>query len=107
MGASALVDDAPRPSIGAALERDTVVWLSSVRPDGAPHVVPLWFMWDGESILVFSKPGAQKVRNIRAEPRVMIAVGEPGLDFDVELVDGLAELAPEPFAGIACDAFAR
>ena len=102
-----MADHTPRPSVAASLERDTVVWLSSVRPDGAPHVVPLWFIWDGESILVFSKPGAQKVRNIRADPRVMIAVGEPGLDFDVELVDGLAELAPGPVAGTAWDAFAR
>lgn len=97
----------PRPSIAVSLERESIVWLSSVRPDGGPHVVPLWFLWDGESILVFSKPGAQKVRNVRAEPRVMVAVGEPGIDFDVELVDAVAELAREPTAGLLPDAFAR
>lgn len=97
---------APRPSIVVALQRSSVVWLSSVRPDGGPHVVPLWFLWDCQSILVFSKPGAQKVRNIRAEPRVMVAVGEPGLAFDVELVDAVAELADEPTSRLLPDEFA-
>ncbi len=86
----------PRPSILAALEREEVVWLSSVRPDGRPHVVPLWFVWDGTDLLVFSKPTAQKVRNMRANPRVMVAVGKPGLEFDVELVEATAELPDSP-----------
>jgi PPOX class probable F420-dependent enzyme len=88
------VGHAPRQSIAEALERQTVVWVSSVRPDGTPHLLPLWFVWDGDSILVFSKPHAQKVRNLRASPRVMLAIGEPGPDWDVELVEGVAELLP-------------
>ena len=30
------------------LEREPVVWLSTVRPSGAPHLVPIWFWWDGD-----------------------------------------------------------
>lgn len=82
----------PRPSIQYALERSEVIWLSSVRPDRRPHVLPMWFSWDGESIKVFSKPHAQKVRNLRLDPSVMVAIGEPGIDFDVELIDATAEL---------------
>jgi predicted pyridoxine 5'-phosphate oxidase superfamily flavin-nucleotide-binding protein len=29
------------------LETEPVIWLSSIRPDGAPHLVPTWFAWDG------------------------------------------------------------
>jgi predicted pyridoxine 5'-phosphate oxidase superfamily flavin-nucleotide-binding protein len=36
-----------RPQTEAALRDDPVVWLSSVQPDGRPHVVPVWFHWDG------------------------------------------------------------
>lgn len=96
----------PRRSIGVALERDAVVWLSSIRPDGGPHLVPLWFVWDGVSILVFSKPHAQKVRNLRADPRVMVAVGEPGDEFDVELIEAIAELAQVPTRRVLPEAFA-
>lgn len=84
--------DRPRSSICRALERDEVIWLSSIRPDGRPHVLPLWFIWDGNSILTFSKPHAQKVRNLRLNGAVMVAIGQPGLDFDVELTDATAEL---------------
>jgi PPOX class probable F420-dependent enzyme len=88
----ALIVAGPRPSISAALQSELVVWLSSIRRDGRPHLVPSWFVWDGEAILVFSKPTASKVRNITTDPRVMLAVGSPERNFDVELVEGRAEL---------------
>lgn len=82
----------PRPSAAAALEQDVVAWLSSVAEDGRPHLVPVWFLWDGECVVAFSKPHARKVDNLRQDRRVMLAVGTPGLDFDVELIEADAEL---------------
>ncbi len=82
--------------IHAFLEREPVVWLSTVRPDGGPHLVPIWFCWDGEAVLVFSKPDAQKVRNLRANPSVMLALGDAEDDFDVGLLRGRAELLDQP-----------
>ena len=82
--------------IDQLLRREPVVWLSTVRPDGGPHLVPIWFSWDGREILIASKPGAQKVRNLRANPTAMLALGEAEDDFDVGLLEGLAELADEP-----------
>ena len=78
------------------LEEEPVVWLSTVRPDGAPHIVPIWFWWDGGALVVASKPGAQKVRNLRANPSVMLALGDAEDDFDVGLVKGRAELLDRP-----------
>ena len=78
------------------LSEEPVVWLSTVRPDGAPHLVPIWFTWDGTSLLVFSKPGAQKVRNMRANPVAMLALGEPEDDFDVAMAEARVELVDEP-----------
>ena len=82
------------------LEKEPVVWLSTVRPDGAPHIVPIWFWWDGEAVLVFSKPEAQKVRNMRAHPAVMLGVGDPEDDFDIGLLEGRAELLDRPTADV-------
>ena len=78
------------------LETEPVVWVSTVRPDGTPHLVPIWFWWDGEAMLVFSKPDAQKVRNLRANPSVMLALGDAEADFDVGLLEGRAELLDRP-----------
>jgi PPOX class probable F420-dependent enzyme len=85
-----------RPQVEAALRDDPVVWLSSVQSDGRPHLVPVWFHWDGERIVAFSKPHARKVDNLRGQPNVMLAVGTPGPDFDAELIEATAELPGEP-----------
>ncbi|HEU0244304.1 MAG TPA: pyridoxamine 5'-phosphate oxidase family protein [Candidatus Limnocylindrales bacterium] len=69
---------------------ERVVWLSTVRPDGTPHLVPTWFLWDGTAITVFSKPDAVKARNLRANPRLMVAVGDPEDDFSVGLIEAEA-----------------
>ena len=97
-GMEPLVPADPAARIDRMLRAAPVVWLSSVRPDGSPHLVPIWFSWDGETILVASKPGAQKVRNLRANPTVMLALGEPEDDFDVGMLEGRAELLDGPAA---------
>jgi PPOX class probable F420-dependent enzyme len=70
-----------------------IVWLSTTRPDGRPHVVPVWFDWDGEIITVFSRPEAQKIRNIRNQPAVMLAIGRVDSMTEVELLEGHATIA--------------
>jgi PPOX class probable F420-dependent enzyme len=86
----------PAARIDRLLRSEPVVWMSTVRPDGVPHLIPIWFSWDGDAILVASKPAAQKVRNIRANPVVMLALGQPDEDFDVGLLEGRAELLDVP-----------
>ena len=75
------------------LAAERVAWLSTVCPDGRPHLVPTWFWWDGAVLLLWSKPEAVKVRNLRADPRVMVALGDAGADFSVGLIEARAELA--------------
>jgi PPOX class probable F420-dependent enzyme len=86
------------------LRTESVLWLGTTSPDGAPHLVPVWFIWDGQAFLVFSKPGAVKVRHIAAEPRVAIALGEADDDFDVQLVKARADLLDRPTAEVVPDA---
>ena len=78
------------------LETEPVIWLSTIRADGAPHLVPTWFVWDGEAIVIVSKPGAVKVRNLRADPRAMLALGDAEADFDIGLLEARAELLDGP-----------
>ena len=82
------------------LETEPVIWLSSTRADGAPHLVPTWFVWDGEAIVIMSKPGAVKVRNLRADPRAMLALGDADDDFDVGLLEARADVQATPAAGL-------
>lgn len=87
-------------AIESRLQTEQTVWLSTMRPDGHPHVVPAWFTWDGAVIDVFSKPNAQKVRNVRQHSAVMLAVGQPTVEWDVELVEGTASVLDRPTAEV-------
>jgi PPOX class probable F420-dependent enzyme len=97
--------DGRSSSANSALRDDPVVWLSSIQTDGRPHLVPVWFHWDGEQIVAFSKPHARKVENLRDDPRVMLAVGTPGPEFEVELIEATAELPDRPAAEVMPEGF--
>ena len=56
------------------LQNDIVAWLITVAPDGTPSPTPVWFWWDGETLLVYSQPDKPKLRHIVANPRVAIAL---------------------------------
>ena len=84
--------DSQGAHIDQRLRDEPIIWLSSVRPDGRPHLVPVWFVWDGASILIFSKPAAQKVRNLRHNPQVMLALDSADEGEDIVLLEGRAEL---------------
>jgi PPOX class probable F420-dependent enzyme len=88
-----------RPAAGLdRLRTATTIWVGTVDSNGRPHLVPTWFSWDGEAVWIYSKREAVKVRNVRHERRVTLALGEPEDDFDVQLIEAVAELPPEPTA---------
>ena len=57
------------------LRDDLVAWLVTVSPDRTPVPTPVWFWWDGETLLLYSQPDKPKLRHIAANPRVALALG--------------------------------
>lgn len=51
--------------------------LATIGADGAPQATVVWFDLDGDRILVNTKPGRAKERNLRADPRVALTVFDP------------------------------
>ena len=90
----------------ARLRREPIIWLSTTRPDGRPHLVPVWFWWDGETVLVFSKPD-QKVRNLRQTPHVMLALDSAEQGEDIVMLRGVATLLDEPISAVMSPAYAE
>lgn len=82
--------------IDQRLREELIIWLNSVRPDGRPHSVAVWFLWTGKEILIFSKPGQQKIHNLRHNPHVTLALDNTNLGADVIVLDGTAELVDDP-----------
>jgi|SRR5579864_965282 len=44
--------------------------------DGSPRVVPMWFHWDGQSVIFGGPPGAPKTQALRKNPRVAITIDQ-------------------------------
>jgi PPOX class probable F420-dependent enzyme len=78
--------------VNERLQNEKMIWFSTVRPNGKPHLVPVWFYWDGATILIFSQPRAEKVRDVRHNPNVMLALDTAKEGDDVVLVEGEAVL---------------
>lgn len=78
--------------VDARLRAEPILWLSTVRPDGRPHLVPVWFLWDGATIFIYSQPGAQKLRNLAANPAVTVALEAADEGEDIAIIEGVAEV---------------
>lgn len=92
------------PTALARLEREQTIWLASVRPDGRPHLVPLWFVWEAGAIFLCVQPDSVKVRNIAQNARVALALESGGTPL---IVEGEAALLPAPWPAGVVAAFQR
>ncbi|MFN2169106.1 MAG: pyridoxamine 5'-phosphate oxidase family protein [Anaerolineae bacterium] len=65
-----------------------------------PHVVPLWFLWDGTAVWMSSFRSTRKMHDLMDNPycSVLVDQAESGVDFWAVLFDGEAELVTEPRA---------
>ena len=70
------------------LQNDQVVWLTTVGPDQTPQPSPVWFLWDGDTLLVYSQPGTPKLRNIGQHPRVSLNFNSTPTGGDVIVMTG-------------------
>lgn len=91
----------PDPAILERLETAQNIWFGSVRPDGRPHLAPVWFAWHGGRLYVCIEAGSVKGRNVALNPRVALAL-EDGVH--PVICEGTAAPCsppwPEPVVGI-------
>ena len=76
--------------VSKRLEKDLIIWLATCGRDGRPHAVPVWFLWDGKSFLIYSLPG-QKVNDIQANPKVQLHFNTTPDGSEVVRIDGEAK----------------
>ncbi len=94
--------DPGNPKHAHALERlgrDPIAWLTTVRRNGQPQSSPVWFVWEGSTLLLYSIPTSAKIPNIRTNPRVSLHLSDDGSGGDIVTFEGTAEIvegAPGP-----------
>ncbi|MDR7545553.1 MAG: TIGR03667 family PPOX class F420-dependent oxidoreductase [Armatimonadota bacterium] len=58
--------------VARRLRRERIVWLVTTDARNTPQPRPVWFHWDGRTVLVFSERTTAKVRHIARNPRVAL-----------------------------------
>lgn len=81
--------------IRAHLTEDEVVWFTTVTPSGRPTPRPVWFVWDGSTVVTYSPAGAYKLRHIATNDRVSLTFNSDFLGNDVAVVHGRAAVDTE------------
>ena len=72
------------------LRDEEVIWLTTVRSDLTPQPTPVWFLWDGETFLIYTLPGSQKLSNLAYSPRVALHLNSNASGGDVIVFYGVA-----------------
>jgi len=80
------------PQVRARLEQEKVVWLTTVTRSGAPAPNPVWFVLDGDDIVIHSDPRSRKVANIERQPEVTVHTNSDRDGGDFHVFRGTATL---------------
>ncbi|MDQ1661406.1 MAG: hypothetical protein QOJ68_1386 [Blastococcus sp.] len=70
-------------------------WCATVRPDGRPHVMPVWGVWLGEHVWFSSSRRSRKARNLEIDPRCTLTTDDAQ---NPVVVDGVAARVTDPSA---------
>ena len=85
------------------LRTERNIWLATVRPDGSPHLTPIWFAWVDGRAYVCTVESNVKTRNVRANPHIMFSL-ESG---DAPAVaEAIVDVPQRPYPRSVVDAFA-
>ena len=78
----------PWAAVQQVLENAQLSWITTVRPDGRPHVTPLVAVWLDGALHFSTGLGEQKAKNLARNPQVVVTTGcnswDQGLDVMVE-----------------------
>jgi PPOX class probable F420-dependent enzyme len=74
------------------LERSHDYWVATIRPDGRPHVMPVWGIWLENAVWFSSSRGSRKARNLAANPNCTVTTDNA---FEPVVIEGTAELVQD------------
>src|SRR5919199_445626 len=64
--------------VARRLREEVVAWLIVVDGHGRPQPAPVWFLWDGETALIYSDGRARRLRHLREHPEVALHLDSNG-----------------------------
>jgi PPOX class probable F420-dependent enzyme len=71
-------DNPQHAAADSRLRAETIIWLTTVTPQGKPQSSQVWFLWDGAEVLIYGSANGPKTGNIEANPRVSLHLDGDG-----------------------------
>jgi PPOX class probable F420-dependent enzyme len=84
-----------KPATLERLDSEPIIWLTTVRSNGQPQTSPVWFLRQGNELLIYSLPDTARVENVRSNPRVALNLDGNGLGGAIVTIEGRARVADE------------
>ena len=69
--------------------------VATVRADGRPHLMPVWFVLDGDTIIFMTGEATVKGRNLRRDPRIALCVDEERPPYAYVSIEGTVQLSAD------------
>jgi PPOX class probable F420-dependent enzyme len=70
--------------------------LATVRPDGRPHTVPVWFLLDGDDVVFTTWHTSVQAGNLRHDPRAALCVQDEALPYSFVTIEGTVRIGDDP-----------
>ncbi len=77
------------------LVNDRIVWMTTITSAGRPAPRPVWFLWDGTAVIIYSQPNGAKLKHIAANDQVSLHFNCTPDGGDVVVISGRAEVLPD------------
>ena len=78
------------------LREEEIIWLTTTDKHGSPQPRPVWFLWDGETILIFSQPPAHKISHIKHHSGIALNLNSDDFGEDIVVILGDATISTSP-----------
>ena len=89
-------------AIEARLGRELTIWLATVREDGRPHLIPIWYIWLNDKFYIATGDETQKFINMRYNQHVALSLPDTS---SVIMVEGEAHVADRPTVDAVAEYF--
>jgi PPOX class probable F420-dependent enzyme len=89
------------------LNHEIIIWLTTVDSHNTPQPRPVWFHWDGQTVLIFSQKEAAKLRHLARNPRVSLNFNTDGDGDNVSVIVAEAKITTERPAAERLEAYLK
>jgi PPOX class probable F420-dependent enzyme len=78
------------PEVESFLREPNVAALATVRPDGRPHVTPVWYEYDGKEFIISTPRETQKLANVSRKGYAALSIHTQAVPYRHVIVEGTA-----------------